>query len=159
MSQSGAPLRRPRQDEEKKKMAIFLNKIGGYEATRREILEKLAEVECKITEMQSEYGAIQNRQNPILTLPNEVTCLIFENAQLPVIVDEEDEDEEIDDCLMEVVVSHVCRHWRTLSIGYPKLWSKFFHTNEIISGVACRSTQKWCTRRRCGSHAGRNGTS
>ena len=47
------------------------------------------------------------------------------------IVDEEDEDEEIDDYLMEVVVSHVCRHWRTLSIGYPKLWSKFFHTNDL----------------------------
>jgi len=76
MSQSGAPLRCPRQDEEKKKMAIFLNKKGEYEATRREILEKLAEVECKITEMQSEHGAIQNRHcNPILALPNEVTFL------------------------------------------------------------------------------------
>lgn len=143
MSQTGAPtVHRPTRqdftDEEKEQMVTFLNKKGEYEKTRCEILEKLVEVECKITEMQSEYGAIQNRHNPILTLPNEVTCLIFENAQLPMIVDEEDEDDEIDDHLMEVVVSHVCRHWRTISLGYPKLWSKFFHTYDLTTITLAR---------------------
>src|SRR6266511_1231752 len=132
MPQTGASLRRQNfTGEEKEKMADFLNKMGEYEETRRVILKQLAEVECKITEVQSGYGAICNRHNPILTLPNEVTCLIFDNAQLPMIVDEEDADEEINEHLMEVVISHVCRHWRTISLGYPKLWSNIFHTNDL----------------------------
>jgi len=134
MSQTRAPLQRQDfTDEEKDKMANLLNKKGEHKETRRVILKLLEEVECKIDEVESEYGAIQNRHNPILTLPNEVTCLIFESAQLPMIV-----GDKVNHYLMEVVVSHVCRHWRTVSLGYPKLWSKIFHKHDLTAVTLAR---------------------
>jgi len=39
--------------------------------------------------------------------------------------EEDDEDEIVDGRLMEVVVSHVCQRWRSISLGFPKLWTSF----------------------------------
>ena len=123
-------------DDEKSKMGEYLAKKIAFEEKRRILLQELEEVEAKITEMQGGYGAIYNKRNPILRLPVEVTCLIFIFAQLPTIDDseddasEEDEEDEEDDILMEVVVSHVCRQWRSISLGFPKLWASFSYEAE-----------------------------
>ncbi len=119
MSQTGTPL--PLQDttfEEKEQIAALLpNQKEGYAGTRREIFY----LNAKCTEIQSEHCTI-------LTVPNEVICLIFENAQRqPSMI--ADENGAGRDNLMEVVVSHVCHHWRMISLGYPKLWSKFLCTD------------------------------
>jgi len=126
-------------DGEKTKMGEYLIKKADFEDKRRILLRELEQVESKIIEMQREYGAIYNKRNPILGLPVEVTCLIFTfaqvAAQLPSVHEskddesEEDDDkgEDEDDFLLEVVVSHVCHEWRSISLGFPKLWTSFFY--------------------------------
>ncbi|PPQ72008.1 hypothetical protein CVT26_007968 [Gymnopilus dilepis] len=82
---------------------------------------ELAQVRRKISGIRSKRNGIQNRNNPLLNLPNEVTCIIFdyalavsaswhESTRLP---------------LFEVVASHVCRHWRSAALNYPRLWAHF----------------------------------
>jgi len=113
--------------EEEKRMYDLLCTKAEYEEKRRLLNKQLNDVNVKIVEVQSEYGAIYNRRCPVLQLPVEVTCLIFEHSQLPTVVDEEEEEEEEEEYLMEVVVSHVCRRWRKIALGYPKLWTKFYY--------------------------------
>jgi len=123
-------------DGEKSKMDEYLAKKADFEDKRRILLRELEEVESKVVEMQGEYGAIYNKRNPILGLPVEVTCLIFTFAQLPRLYasiddasedDDDEEDEDEDEVLMEVIVSHVCHQWRTISLGFPRLWTSFFY--------------------------------
>ena len=111
--------------EEEMRMYHLLCTKAEYEGKRRILNEQLNDINMKIVEVQSEYGAIYNRRCPVLQLPVEVTCLIFEHSQLPTVVDEEEEEEP--QYLMEVVVSHVCRRWRKIALGYPKLWTRFYY--------------------------------
>lgn len=128
-------------DEEWKRMDELLVVKRQYEEKRDILNKQLEEVNVKIIEAQSEYGAIRNKHSPILQLPVEVTCFIFEHTQLPISVDEEKEEEEEEEepqYLMEVVVSHVCRRWRKIALGYPKLWSSFYYeADESLRDPSC----------------------
>ena len=138
------PRRTPRlgfNDDEKAKIDEYLARKVDLENKRRDLLQELEQVDSRITEMQADYGAIYNKRNPILRLPVEVTCLIFTLARLPRIAvtveddssdDSSDDDDEMEeeeaevDGLMEVVVSQVCRQWRAISLGFPRLWNTFY---------------------------------
>ncbi|CAA7260942.1 unnamed protein product [Cyclocybe aegerita] len=98
------------------------------EEKRDKLAQELEHVELNIIKTQAAYGAIYNKRSPLLNLPTEVTCLIFEYALLPSVEEEKDEEkgeEEPPEYLMEVTVSHVCRRWRAIALDFPSLWSVF----------------------------------
>jgi hypothetical protein len=121
-------------DNEKAKVGEYLAQHADLEKRRRDLLQELEQVEARILKTHAKYSAFLNTRNPVLTLPVEVICLIFTFAQLPkkktsdvkdYWMKEEEEEEEKDGFPVEVVVSHVCRRWRSISLGCPMLWTSF----------------------------------
>ncbi|KAF8901530.1 hypothetical protein CPB84DRAFT_1777547 [Gymnopilus junonius] len=106
--------------------ARLLQEKSKFEARRNELIMELLDTERKITSIQSKYGAICNRNIPVLNLPNEVTCMIFDYmlafcSRSP---DPTDPKAKILP-LAEIVVSHVCHHWRSVALSYHQLWASF----------------------------------
>jgi len=134
-------------DDEKSKLDECLARMDDFEKRRCDLLRELEEVEAGIIETYGTYGTIYNARNPILTLPPEMTCLIFTFAQLAKPRINEftgDMDTYVEDgFLMEVVVSHVCRRWRSISLGFPKLWTGFHY--EANPNVDVRPLQRFDT--------------
>ncbi|KAF8901524.1 hypothetical protein CPB84DRAFT_1708404 [Gymnopilus junonius] len=69
---------------------------------------------------------------PFMKLPIEVTCMIFEYAA-PYSTVRSQEPAKL--LLPEVVVSHVCRTWRKISLGFPRLWTAFSHDASLTPRV------------------------
>jgi len=82
-------------------------------------------VERDIIKAQAGYGAIYNKDAPVLTLPIEITCLIFREAHSTMEVKRN--SDQIGVHLTEVAISHVCRQWRSAAIQLPILWSSFHY--------------------------------
>ncbi|KAF8959703.1 hypothetical protein BDZ97DRAFT_1836532, partial [Flammula alnicola] len=77
-------------------------------------------IETKMeTPTRLDYARIHNRMLPILKLPFELAYMIFKLAY--------DTSSGGHSIGIEVVVSHVCRSWRSISIACPELWSTFNH--------------------------------
>lgn len=64
-------------------------------------------------------GVIRYRQHaPILNLPNEVLAMIFEEGhKLSPLLNRSG-------VRFEILVSHVTRHWRSIALSAPRLWSR-----------------------------------
>lgn len=58
-----------------------------------------------------------NTYTSISNLPTELLALIFEAYQCK-------------GQLAEIIISHVCHAWRSISIGCPKLWSQYAYLND-----------------------------
>ena len=95
------------------------------EGERDGLVRRLEVVERDIIKAQAGYGAIYNKDAPVLTLPIEITCLIFREAHSVMEVNRKDDQIRVH--LTEVAISHVCRQWRSAAIGLPILWSSFFY--------------------------------
>jgi len=95
------------------------------EVERDELVRRLEVVERDIIKAQAGYGAIYNKDAPVLTLPVEITCLIFRDAHS--VMEVKRTDDQIRMHLTEVAISHVCRQWRSTAIGLPILWSSFYY--------------------------------
>jgi len=107
-------------------LSRLLSQRMTYEAERAALSARIRETDKNIAIIQAEYGAIYNKSSKLLRLPPEVTCMIFDHASgYP--MEEEGEGEEFKavHLLPEVVISHVCRHWREISLSYPRLWTSF----------------------------------
>ena len=61
-------------------------------------------------------------QSHILALPTEILCLVFWLACCPTRSPLEHAAENLS-AYMEVQISHVCRHWRSSSLNYSRLWA------------------------------------
>ncbi|KDR82031.1 hypothetical protein GALMADRAFT_135408 [Galerina marginata CBS 339.88] len=114
----------PARMDEREAVELFrlLETKVKYEAEREALALRLKELDRKTREAQVEYGVARNRYTRLLTLPTEVTCLIFQTA-LEHSLRRSNEGEGRD--LLEVVVSHVCHQWRTISLVYHPLWATF----------------------------------
>ncbi|KIM49742.1 hypothetical protein M413DRAFT_6646 [Hebeloma cylindrosporum] len=66
---------------------------------------------------------ISNKETPFLSLPIEIISSIFCEAHSTTGVSREGNHIRVH--LIEVVISHVCRQWRSTAIGLPILWSSF----------------------------------
>ncbi|KAF9557752.1 hypothetical protein CPC08DRAFT_34752 [Agrocybe pediades] len=113
--------------EAAKALSIAHSKRSKLEEERAALLSTLEETEAKLVEAQAEFGAIYNKSSKLLKLPPEVTCMIFHWASgYPRrYKDALKEQPEVPLLLPEVVISHVCRYWRAVSISYPRLWTSF----------------------------------
>ena len=111
-------------------MAQLQQEKQEYEAKRDQLNIELHATEQKIIELQSKWGAIHNAMSaPVLELPNEITCMIFDHALVLSVRMAEDlammDAEAKLPPEMEVVISHVCHQWRSIALSYPQLWSHF----------------------------------
>jgi len=97
----------------------------NLEGQRENLVRRLEVVDREIINVQAEYGAIYNKDAPILSLPAEVTCLIFLEAFSTLEFNKEVDRLQVH--LTEVAISHVCRQWRSAAIGLPILWSSFYY--------------------------------
>lgn len=90
----------------------------SLEESRQHFLNEIKRINGCLQRNQAEYGKIFNENAPVLQLPIEVTCMIFNlsvssrsfNDRKP---------------RPEIVISQVCKHWRDVSLAYPQLWSRF----------------------------------
>ena len=100
----------------------------------RELAEKLEklqlereELDHKIIQTQAEYGALYNKTAPILNLPIEIMCRMFELAHHASFVEGVPENP-----LIEVTISHVCTEWRSVALSFQTLWSNFrYNVSEL----------------------------
>ena len=95
----------------------------------REILaSNLEKLDYKIIQTQAEYGALCNETAPILNLPIEILCRVFEAAHNASFAEEIPHNP-----LIEVTISHTCRGWRSIALSFPILWSTFRHDASELS--------------------------
>lgn len=91
------------------------NHIEDLENKRTHLLCQVTEVEASLRLAQAQYGKVLNQNTFISSLPNEILVKIFKDGQqlgqrrsrLP----------------FEILVSHVCSHWREVATGTPSLWT------------------------------------
>jgi len=89
---------------------------------REVVASKLEKLDYKIIQTQAEYGALYNETAPILNLPIEILCRVFEAAHSASFAEGIPNNP-----LMEVNISHICRGWRSIALSFPLLWSTFRH--------------------------------
>ncbi|PPR05250.1 hypothetical protein CVT26_012406 [Gymnopilus dilepis] len=117
-------------DSPLEEMAKLQKEKQKYEAKRSRLRIELDSTEHKIGELQSKYGGIHNATSaPILRLPNEITCMIFDYALALSVRMAEGRPVVFGKAwrppLVEVVISHVCHQWRSIGLSYPQIWSHF----------------------------------
>ncbi|KAF8903275.1 hypothetical protein CPB84DRAFT_781267 [Gymnopilus junonius] len=114
-------------------MSAILQEQGKYEKERRALRSRLKDGTRRTLELQAKYSMLRNRKCSILQLPEEIARIIFFYMQE---YPKEGRLHWIDQWAPspEVVVSHVCRQWRLISLAYPYLWTRF----RFYSGRATR---------------------
>lgn len=96
-----------------------LSESGGGEDTLT-TKKKLRKLDHTIIKAHVEYGALYNETAPVLNLPTEILCQIFEDTQ-----DASRMHRASRHPCVEVIISHVCRGWRSVALSFPPLWSTF----------------------------------
>ncbi|KDR82030.1 hypothetical protein GALMADRAFT_276652, partial [Galerina marginata CBS 339.88] len=86
---------------------------------------RIEEINQELIQIEAEHVAIHNTRVALLALPTEVTCLIFQFA-LGYHIPRHSEP------FFEVTASHVCCQWRTISLAYPLLWTRFCYVNPKV---------------------------
>lgn len=104
------------------------------EGEREELVRRLEEVDREILSAQreiEEYWANYNNDSPILSLPAEITYLIF--LELLSTSQFSKPGDNLQVHLPELTISHVCREWRSVAIGLPFLWSSFCYRGQLAT--------------------------
>ncbi|KII92530.1 hypothetical protein PLICRDRAFT_102822, partial [Plicaturopsis crispa FD-325 SS-3] len=97
-------------------VADLKNRAKQLEATERDLLQQLRQVQYTLAHVRSRVSSLLNRGAPVSRLPTEVLAKIFWHGDpayktqgpLPA----------------QVIVSHVSRHWRQVAIDTPMLWTR-----------------------------------
>lgn len=123
--------------------AKLSSELLNWNLTRRKHVLQLERIDNKIAALKEEY----NSHSVISNLLVEIICTIFEYAAVQAFV-ENVEGIDIKDWnhqpirnygqrRLEIVVSHVCRHWRDITPNQPRLWARFFNQcDEWVSSEA-----------------------
>ncbi|RXW16123.1 hypothetical protein EST38_g9734 [Candolleomyces aberdarensis] len=98
----------------------YLLKKEALEAKLARLIQEVEQVEQEITETQSQYGKLFNSESILVKLPNEMLSMIFHLVQQANRINDMPQNP-----IAEVVISHVCSHWRSLALSLPSLWSVF----------------------------------
>ncbi|PPQ97842.1 hypothetical protein CVT26_012938 [Gymnopilus dilepis] len=108
--------------------SLILQEKEQHENERQALAQCLETTDSRIRKLKKEYAKINNqsRRCPVLKLPVEITCVIFDLLRGPEYSRTESRKfYEETGRLAEVVVSHVCRYWRFIALGYKSLWTRF----------------------------------
>ncbi|KIK01340.1 hypothetical protein K443DRAFT_572439 [Laccaria amethystina LaAM-08-1] len=98
---------------------------------REVVASKLENLDYKIIQTQAEYGAFYNEAAPILNLPIEILCRMFEAAHNASFAEGIPNDP-----LIEVTISHICRGLRSIALSFPLLWSRFrYDAPELLERI------------------------
>jgi hypothetical protein len=89
---------------------------------REVVASKLEKLDYEIIQTRAEYGTLHNETAPILNLPIEILCRMFEAAHNASFAEGIPNNP-----LIEVTISHICRGWRSIALSLPLLWSRFRH--------------------------------
>ncbi|KDR82012.1 hypothetical protein GALMADRAFT_221901 [Galerina marginata CBS 339.88] len=127
----------PRYPQRDAELFRLQEKQKKCQAERKALAIRIEELDREIAEVQAEYGAVYNEPAPFLTLSTEVTCLIFDFMVAAgfITTGETLTDQDKRQFLSEVIVSQVCRQWRSISLAYPALWTHFCHDGPRASRV------------------------
>lgn len=88
------------------------------------LFNKFRHMNQSLKEIELKHAKMINDDSPLLKLPTEVTCMIFDLSYASHFQLEPKSEKR--PLPPEVVVSHVCKQWREASLGYPRLWTRFF---------------------------------
>jgi hypothetical protein len=111
-----------------KSLSDLLKTKIKLEGEREGLVRRLEEVDREILSAQreiEEYRSNYNNDSPILSLPAEITSLIFLEAFSTFEFSEQVDKIQVHPT--ELTISHVCRQWRSVAIGLPFLWSSFYY--------------------------------
>ena len=98
-----------------------LTQSGGGEDDGTLTTERtLRKLDHTIIKAQADYRALYNETAHVSNLPIEILCQIFEAAQ-----DASRIHRGFEHPFVEVIISHVCRAWRSVALSFPPLWSTF----------------------------------
>ncbi|KDR82048.1 hypothetical protein GALMADRAFT_135424 [Galerina marginata CBS 339.88] len=98
-------------------------KRSKCKAEREVLAHRMEELDQELSQIEAECAAVHNACIPLLMLPMEITCIIFHFA-LGYHTRRHREP------YFEVIASHVCRRWRSISLTYPRLWASFCHAED-----------------------------
>ncbi|PPQ77054.1 hypothetical protein CVT26_004527 [Gymnopilus dilepis] len=117
-------------------MSLVVQEKEYYVQEKQILMDRLKAIDCRMKQLDASYARLNNQSSrcPMLKLPAEVTCMIFAFLQGPSYSREESLKFHVrTEPLSEVVVSHVCRYWRSVALGYPNLWTRFrFDASEAL---------------------------
>jgi len=131
------------------KTAELSSKKKHLEEKRQELMRKIEGLRQKITETERAQAALCDKDPPLLTLPVEVTLLIFRylmasggghsHRSNKVLAKARSSLSNLNshrskhvDFLKEVVLSHVCRYWRSIALDMPTLWTRYRYHSYIF---------------------------
>ena len=107
--------------------AEFLNRIGReLEGRRLALTQQLDEINSSLSQLWTEYGQLQNSGAYINRIPTEILCQIFSSClNIPKLSGDGYYTYEDERPCTEVILTHVCQHWRNVAINDPSLWRSF----------------------------------
>ena len=125
-------------------LSEVLSHFQNVETSSSRVLEEKSNVERlgqKVVEVEGVQAALSDVDPPALSLPVEVTSLVFRylmgsDDQLAI---EPHFPSSLDNrrpkhvgVLMEVILSHVCRLWRSIALDLPSLWTTYRYDSYIF---------------------------
>ena len=125
-------------------LSEVLPHFQNVETSSSRVLEEKSNVERlgqKVVEVEGVQAALSDVDPPALSLPVEVTSLVFRylmgsDDQLAI---EPHFPSSLDNrrpkhvgVLMEVILSHVCRLWRSIALDLPSLWTTYRYDSYIF---------------------------
>ncbi|RXW20002.1 hypothetical protein EST38_g5861 [Candolleomyces aberdarensis] len=104
----------------------YLNRIGReLEGRRSALTQQLDEINSSLSGLWTEYGLLHNSGAYVNRIPTEILCQIFSSClNAPKLSGDGYYTYEERPCT-EVVLTHVCQHWRNVAIHDPNLWRSF----------------------------------
>ncbi|KAH9483522.1 hypothetical protein JR316_0002990 [Psilocybe cubensis] len=119
-------------------MLKLSSQIDALTKERNDLHLQIDKIDEKLSNIRAEFGAIYNEPSPLLNLPAEITCLIFDYATITppgygsnyLFSSRVQEDQREPETTTELVLSHVCRRWREVALSYPRLWARFMYRED-----------------------------
>ncbi|KAF8903277.1 hypothetical protein CPB84DRAFT_1845827 [Gymnopilus junonius] len=124
------------EDPDELEMSRILEEKAKAENEMLDVRRRIKYVDARILQLKEAYAAMHNSRYLVLQLPEKVVRIIFSYTQ----TDSRPSGSLSDPrspvgLLPEVVISHVCRRWRSISLAYPTLWTRFRYDASLASRV------------------------
>lgn len=103
--------------------------LHSHSQEKRVFEERLEQFGQRVSEAEEKQTALKDP--PALTIPVEVTLLVFRYLMSSDIA-QEPHSPSSHGLLTEVVLSHVCRRWRSIALDLPALWTSYRYHSYVF---------------------------